>query len=51
MIAKLRAYAGANLAASSHGDVDAAIAAIEDRIKTNAARLPEIDMWLKQNGG
>jgi aminopeptidase N len=50
MIDKLKAYAGANLAATSRGDVDAAIAAIQDRIKTNAARLPEIDAWLKQNG-
>jgi hypothetical protein len=51
MIAKLKGYAEANLAASSRGDVFSAIAAIEDRIKTNAARLPEIDAWLKQNGG
>jgi aminopeptidase N len=50
MIAKLRGYATANLAASSRGDVFSAIAAIEDRIKTNAARLPEIDAWLKANG-
>jgi aminopeptidase N len=50
MIDKLKAYAGANLAATSRGDVDAAIAAIQDRIKTNAARLPEIDAWLKTNG-
>ncbi len=50
MVDKLKAYAGANLAATSRGDVDAAIAAIQDRIKTNAARLPEIDAWLKQNG-
>jgi aminopeptidase N len=51
MIAKLKGYAQANLAVSSRGDVYSAIAAIEDRIKTNAARLPEIDAWLKQNGG
>jgi aminopeptidase N len=50
MIDKLKAYAGANLAATSRGDVDAAIAAIQDRIKTNAARLPEIDAWLKTSG-
>jgi aminopeptidase N len=49
-IAKLKGYAEANLAVSSRGDVSSAIAAIEDRIKTNAARLPEIDAWLKQNG-
>jgi aminopeptidase N len=51
MIAKLKGYAKANLAVSSRGDVYSAIAAIEDRIKTNAARLPEIDAWLQQNGG
>ncbi|MGO4475186.1 M1 family metallopeptidase [Massilia sp. 2TAF26] len=51
MIDKLKSYAQANLAPSSRGDVDAAIAAIQDRIKTNAARLPEIDAWLARNGG
>ncbi len=51
MIAKLKSYGEANLAPSSRGDVDAAIAAIQDRIKTNAARLPEIDAWLIKNGG
>jgi aminopeptidase N len=50
-IDKLRGYAQDHLAASSRGDVYSAIAAIQDRIKTNAARLPEIDAWLKQNGG
>jgi len=51
MIDKLKSYAQANLAPSSRGDVDAAIAAIQDRIRTNAARLPEIDAWLAKNGG
>jgi aminopeptidase N len=51
MIDKLKSYAQANLAPSSRGDVDAAIAAIQDRIKTNAARLPEIDAWLLKNAG
>jgi aminopeptidase N len=51
MITKLKGYAQANLAASSRGDVEAAIAAIQDRIKVNAARLPEIDAWLAKNGG
>jgi aminopeptidase N len=48
-IDKLNRYAQASLAAGSRGDVEAAIAAIQDRIKTNAARLPEIDAWLKAN--
>jgi len=50
MVGKLNAYAGANLAASARGDVDAAIAEIEDRVRVNAARLPEIDAWLGKNG-
>jgi aminopeptidase N len=50
MVNKLGAYAEANLAASSRGDVDAAIAAIKDRIQVNTARLPEIDAWLAKNG-
>jgi aminopeptidase N len=49
MVDKLSAYAQANLAPSSRGDVDAAIAAIKDRIQVNAARLPEIDAWLAKN--
>jgi aminopeptidase N len=50
MVGKLNAYAGANLAASARGDVEAAIASIQDRVKVKAARLPEIDAWLAQNG-
>jgi aminopeptidase N len=49
MVGKLNAYAGANLAPTSRGDVEAAIAAIQDRVKVNAARLPEIDAWLAAN--
>jgi aminopeptidase N len=51
MVGKLNTYAGANLAATSRGDVELAIAAIKDRIKVNGARLPEIDAWLAKNGG
>jgi len=51
MVGKLNAYAGANLAPTSRGDVELAIAAIKDRIKVNGARLPEIDAWLAKNGG
>jgi aminopeptidase N len=50
MVVKLQDYAHANLAPGSRGDVEAAIAAIRDRIKVNAARLPEIDAWLANNG-
>jgi aminopeptidase N len=49
MVNKLGAYAEANLAPSSRGDVEAAIASIKDRIQVNAARLPEIDAWLAKN--
>ena len=45
-IAKLDAYAGANLAAGSRRDADTAIAGIKDRIKVRAQRLPAIDAWL-----
>ena len=50
MVGKLDAYAQANLAPSARGDVALAIASIKERIKVNAARLPEIDAWLAQNG-
>lgn len=46
MVAKLDAYAGANLAADSRRDADTAIAGIKDRIKVRAQRLPAIDAWL-----
>ncbi|WP_296948781.1 M1 family metallopeptidase [uncultured Massilia sp.] len=49
MIGKLDAYAGANLAASARGDVEASIAAIQDRIKVKEQRLPDIDAWLAKN--
>jgi hypothetical protein len=45
-IAKLDAYAGANLAAGSRRDADTAIVGIRDRIKVRAERLPVIDAWL-----
>jgi aminopeptidase N len=50
MVEKLSAYAQANLAPGSRGDVEAAVAAIRDRIQVNGARLPEIDTWLAANG-
>jgi aminopeptidase N len=50
MVGKLGSYAEANLAPTSRGDVELAIATIKDRIKVNGERLPEIDAWLAQNG-
>jgi aminopeptidase N len=49
MVGKLNAYAEANLAPTARGDVQAAIAAIQDRIKVKEQRLPEIDAWLAKN--
>jgi aminopeptidase N len=48
-IAKIEAYAGANLAAGSRRDADTAIAGIRDRIKVRAERLPAIDAWVTAN--
>jgi len=50
MVGKLGAYAEANLAPGSRGDTEAAIAAIQDRIRSNATRLPAIDAWLLAQG-
>jgi len=50
MVGKLGAYAQANLAPGSRGDVDAAIAAIKDRVQSNRVRLPRIDAWLAAKG-
>ncbi len=45
-IAKLEAYASANLAPGSRRDAETAVASIKDRIKARSERLPEIDAWL-----
>ena len=45
-IAKLKAYASANLAEGSRRDVDTAVAGINDRIKVRQERLPAINQWL-----
>jgi aminopeptidase N len=49
MVGKLKAYADASLATSARGDVEASVAAIQDRVKVKEQRLPEIDAWLAQN--
>jgi hypothetical protein len=51
MIAKVKSYAGANLAPTSRRDADTAIADINYRIKLRSERLPDIDAWLARNGG
>lgn len=49
MIAKLTAYANANLTPDARRDVEIAIANIKYRIKLRAERLPAIDAWLAPN--
>lgn len=48
MIAKLQAYAQANLPDGARGDADSAVAGIAWRIKLRTERLPAIDAWLAQ---
>jgi aminopeptidase N len=50
MVGKLQAYGKTDLAPGSRGDLEAAVAAINDRIRVNQARLPEIDAWLQKRG-
>ena len=49
MVAKVKSYAEANLAAGSRREAQTAMADITDRIKVRAARLPEIDAWLTRH--
>ena len=51
MIAKLEAYAQANLPASARGDADSSVAGIKYRIKVRAERLPAVDAWLAKQAG
>jgi aminopeptidase N len=46
MLAKVSAYAKANLAESARRDADTAVASIKYRIKVRSERLPAIDQWL-----
>jgi len=46
MVAKLQAYGRSYLPPESRGDVHAAVAAVQYRVKNGAARLPEIGAWL-----
>jgi len=50
MVAKVRAYAEANLAPEARRDAETAVAAIEDRLKVRAQRVPEIEAWLMRTG-
>ena len=51
MIAKLEAYAQANLPAGARGDADSSVAGIKYSIKVRAERLPAIDAWLARQTG
>ena len=51
MIAKLQAYAQANLPEGARGDADSSAAGIEYRIKLRAERLPAVDAWLARQQG
>ena len=51
MMDKLKAFADKHIAATSRRDTETAIAAIQTRIRLRAERLPQIDAWLKRNGG
>jgi len=46
MVAKLQAYGRAYLPPENRGDVYAAVAAVQYRVKNGAARLPEIGAWV-----
>ncbi|KFN43652.1 M1 family metallopeptidase [Arenimonas oryziterrae] len=49
MIAKIRAYAAANLAEGSRRDAETAVAGITYRIKIRRERLPAVDAWLAKH--
>ena len=46
MVAKLQAYGRAYLPPENRGEVYAAVAAVQYRVKNGAARLPEVSAWL-----
>ena len=51
MIDKLNAFADAHIAKSSRRATDTAIASIRYRREVIGKRLPQIDAWLRKNGG
>jgi aminopeptidase N len=51
MIEKVKAYADANVAASSRRTAETAMARITYRIKVRNERLPAIDVWLARSSG
>ena len=51
MIGKLNAYAEKNIPEPARRPVKSAVANIEYRLGVREQRLPEIDAWLKKQGG
>jgi aminopeptidase N len=51
MVGKLEDYAKRHLNPQSRGRVDAAIAAIRDRVRVRTTRLPDITKWLEAKSG
>ncbi|HSN17066.1 MAG TPA: M1 family metallopeptidase [Gammaproteobacteria bacterium] len=51
ILQKLHAYAAAHIPPEARGDVAKADAAVNERIAIRSQRLPQVDAWLKTNGG
>jgi hypothetical protein len=51
IIAKLDAYAAKNIPESARGDVVKAEGSIHEHAAIRSQRLPQVDAWLKANGG
>jgi aminopeptidase N len=51
MIAKVKAYAAANIAEGSRGEADKSAAAIANRVKIRQQQLPAITAWVARAGG
>jgi aminopeptidase N len=50
MVAKIKAFAEAHIAATSRRDAETVMSGIETRIKLRAQRKPQVDAWLKKQG-
>ena len=50
MVAKIRAFTEAHIAATSRRDAETVMSGIETRIKLRAQRKPQVDAWLKKQG-
>jgi aminopeptidase N len=50
MVAKVKAYADQYIAPTSRRDAETVMTGIETRVRLRAARLPQLDAWLKQQG-